>query len=208
MAEKSKDRDRPTFIEEARRKQIIDSTIQTLANRGFINTTLAEIADQIGVSKGVISYHFNGKDELIDATLDTIIETQVSIRQERIDEQSEPLEKMRAYFRANIEFLKNYPTYIPALLELWASYSSLEAKLYFNRMAYEPARVQLKDIFRFGQERGDFSEFDPLVNASLIQGAIDGIMWQWYFNPEKVDPDAYIEELLSIFEKYILANPS
>lgn len=204
MAEKSKDRDRPTFIEEARRKQIIDSTIQTLADRGFINTTLAEIADQIGVSKGVISYHFDGKDELIDATLDTIIDTQVALRQKRIDEREDPLGKLRAFFEANIEFIKQYPYYIPAMLELWASYSSVEAKQYFNRKAYEPARSQLSEIFQAGQESGVFSTINPMINASLIQGAIDGIMWQWYFNPVKVDPDSYIQELLAIFEKHII----
>ena len=66
MADKNKDRTHPTFIEEARRKQIIASTILTLAKRGFVNTSLADIADQIGVTKGVISYHFDGKDDLIN----------------------------------------------------------------------------------------------------------------------------------------------
>lgn len=206
MAEKSKDRDRPTFIEEARRKQIIDSTIETLAARGYINTTLAEIADLIGVSKGVISYHFDGKDELISATLNTITETWVSVRQGCVDQQTEPLEKLRAYFQGNIEFMKKYPSYIPAVLELWASYSSIEEKKEFNRSVYEPSRAQLKEIFRLGQEKGDFVALDPFLYASIIQGAIDGILWQWYFNPDKVNPDKSIQLLFRIIENHILRD--
>ncbi len=204
MAEKTKDR--PTFIEEARRKQIIESTIQTLAEKGFVNTSLADIADQIGVSKGVISYHFNGKDELINATLDWIIETLVTLRQQRMDAEQTPAKKLRAYFWANAEFIKSNPGYIPAQLELWASYSTTEAKLYFNHRAYEPCRTQLDIVFRIGQETGEFQQFDRLMMASLIQGAIDGVMFQWYFNPARIDVDDSMRELIKIFELSILIN--
>jgi TetR/AcrR family fatty acid metabolism transcriptional regulator len=203
LAEKNKERERPTFIEEARRKQIIESTIQTLSEKGYINTSLNDIADQIGVSKGVISYHFNGKDELIDATLDTIVETQAALREKRVAEQKLSADKLRAYFLANTEFMHTYPTYVPALIELWASYSTVEAKQHFNRKAYEPARVQLGGLFKAGQASGDFQDFDSFVMASLIQGAIDGVMFQWYFNPAVIDPDTNIKELLSLFEKRI-----
>ncbi len=204
MAEKSKDRDRPTFIEEARRKQIIESTIQTLAQKGFVNTSLADIADQIGVSKGVISYHFNGKDELINATLDWIIDIQVSLRQQRMDAEVTSKDKLRAYFWANAEFIKSYPAYIPAQLELWASYSTIESRLYFNHIAYEPSRAQLDEVFKTGQANAEFCNFDRIMMASLIQGAIDGIMFQWYFNPERIDVDDNMMELLKIFEQRIL----
>ena len=52
-----------SFIEEARRRQIIDTAIRTIATRGYSRTSLAEIAREAGISKGVISYHFEGKGE-------------------------------------------------------------------------------------------------------------------------------------------------
>ncbi|MFD0663753.1 TetR/AcrR family transcriptional regulator [Thermocatellispora tengchongensis] len=54
-----------TFVEEARRRQIIDAAIVTVAERGYANASLAQIAATAGISKSVISYHFAGKEELL-----------------------------------------------------------------------------------------------------------------------------------------------
>jgi len=51
-------RTKTTFIEEARRKQILDIALEKIATQGFQNTTIQEIANQAGISKGVIYYHF------------------------------------------------------------------------------------------------------------------------------------------------------
>jgi AcrR family transcriptional regulator len=60
-------REKPTFIEEARRKQIVEAAMETIADSGYVNASLAEIAKSADISKGVISYHFESKDELIAA---------------------------------------------------------------------------------------------------------------------------------------------
>ena len=54
-----------SFIEQARRSQIVDTAIRTIAQRGYSQASLAEIAREAGISKGVISYHFEGKDDYI-----------------------------------------------------------------------------------------------------------------------------------------------
>ncbi|WEL93058.1 helix-turn-helix domain containing protein, partial [Tsukamurella tyrosinosolvens] len=54
-----------SFIEEARRRQIIAAAAEVLADEGYGRATLARIARQAGISKGVISYHFDGKDDLM-----------------------------------------------------------------------------------------------------------------------------------------------
>src|SRR5262245_4148107 len=54
-----------SFIEEARRAQIVASAIEVIAEVGFARASLARIAEHAGISKGVISYHFAGKEELM-----------------------------------------------------------------------------------------------------------------------------------------------
>jgi AcrR family transcriptional regulator len=53
-----------TFIEAARRAQIVTAAIETIAGLGYGQASLARIAERAGTSKGVISYHFPGKDDL------------------------------------------------------------------------------------------------------------------------------------------------
>ena len=54
-----------TFTETARRAQIVAAAIDTIAELGYGQASLARIAETAGTSKGVILYHFGGKDELI-----------------------------------------------------------------------------------------------------------------------------------------------
>ena len=54
-----------TFIETARRAQIVAAAIDTIAEVGYARASLVRIASRIGISRGLISYHFAGKDELI-----------------------------------------------------------------------------------------------------------------------------------------------
>lgn len=57
---------RPSFIEAARRAQIIECAIETIAMLGYAQASLAQIAKRAGISKSVITYHFTGEEELIE----------------------------------------------------------------------------------------------------------------------------------------------
>jgi len=53
--------------EEARRTQLVDVTIDSLAEVGYVGTTLAEIARRAGVSPGLVAHYFGDKDGLLEA---------------------------------------------------------------------------------------------------------------------------------------------
>lgn len=55
--------------ETVRRLQLIEATIETIARLGFAQTTIAEIAKRAGVSTGLVAFHFQDKDSLLEATL-------------------------------------------------------------------------------------------------------------------------------------------
>lgn len=53
----------------ARRSQLIEATIEVLARRGYARMTLAEVADQAGLSHGLVNFHFQSKELLLSQTL-------------------------------------------------------------------------------------------------------------------------------------------
>jgi len=59
---------------EARRGQLIEATIETLATRGYARTTLGEVAKVAGLSHGLANFHFESKENLLAATLDHLAE--------------------------------------------------------------------------------------------------------------------------------------
>lgn len=52
-----------------RRRQLIEATIATIAQRGYRAATIAAIAETAGVSAGLVAFHFGDKDGLLEATL-------------------------------------------------------------------------------------------------------------------------------------------
>nr|WP_316650758.1 TetR family transcriptional regulator C-terminal domain-containing protein [uncultured Gellertiella sp.] len=54
---------------ETRQQQLIEATIDSLAKRGYAETTLADVADGAGLSRGIVNFHFESKEKLLVATL-------------------------------------------------------------------------------------------------------------------------------------------
>jgi TetR/AcrR family transcriptional repressor of bet genes len=66
-------RDR-TASKERRRRQLIDSTIDSIAKRGFSETTMADVARGAKLSHGIVNFHFKSKDQLLVETLRQVTE--------------------------------------------------------------------------------------------------------------------------------------
>src|SRR5256886_17139066 len=61
--------------EEARRVQLVEVTIDSLAEVGYVGTTLAEIARRARVSPGLVAHYFDDKDGLLEAAFRTLART-------------------------------------------------------------------------------------------------------------------------------------
>jgi betaine-aldehyde dehydrogenase len=69
--------------EDMRRRQLVDVTIDSLAEVGFVGTTLAQIAARAEVSPGLVAHYFDDKDGLLDAAFRSLarrVGSQVRIR--------------------------------------------------------------------------------------------------------------------------------
>ena len=53
---------------EVRQGQLIEATIDSLAKRGYAETTMADVADGAGLSRGIVNFHFESKEKLLVAT--------------------------------------------------------------------------------------------------------------------------------------------
>ncbi len=194
---------KPSFIEGARRRQIVETAIETIAKQGFSQASLAEIARKAGISKGVISYHFAGKDELVEEILRSLLHQPAEFIKERVGRNETALAQLRAYIEANFEFMESHRDNFVALVDLWGRRGSSEEENRFNADAYEPSRHYLSHILESGRERGEFRHLPARATASLIQAAIDGVMLQWVFDEESIDLDVCRAEVLEMITRHV-----
>lgn len=161
-----------TFIETARRAQIVDAAISTIAEMGIVNASYARIAKRAGLSStGLISYHFENREELIGevasgvlAAIGEHMATQMGV------DFSNAGEALRRYILGNVEFIDSHRREMKALLEIFIG-GGFEYGAEEERRAVSP----LEAILRRGQREGTFRRFDARVMATVIQRAIDGL---------------------------------
>jgi TetR/AcrR family fatty acid metabolism transcriptional regulator len=192
-----------SFIEEARRRQIVETAIQTIATQGFSQASLAEIARKAGISKGVISYHFAGKDELVEEILRSLLHQPAEFIKQRVGHHETALEQLRAYIEANFEFMESHRDNYVALVDLWGRRGSAGEENRFNAEAYEPSRHYLAHMLEAGRERGEFRHLPVRATASLIQASIDGVMLQWVFDEDSIDLDVCRAEVLEMVTRHV-----
>ena len=193
----------PSFIEEARRKQIVDTAIRTIAARGYAGTSLAGIAREAGISKGVISYHFEGKGELVEEILSRLMREPAEFIKKRVEACEGANEKLSAYVAANFEFAQSHRNELLALVDLWGRRDSSEGRNRFDAGAYEPSRRYLSRILQAGVDSGELTAVPLATMATIVQATIDGVLLQWAFDPNAVDLDASLDQIQSMISGYL-----
>lgn len=81
---------------EQSREQVLDAAIAVLAKQGVAGTSVQDIADGAGLSKGAIHYHFESKEELLERVLDRCCEVvEARIKAAFTTEGLQPLERVQ-----------------------------------------------------------------------------------------------------------------
>jgi TetR/AcrR family transcriptional repressor of bet genes len=104
---------------DARRAQLIEATIETLATRGYARTTLTEVANQAGLSHGLVNFHFQTKERLLAETLAYLAdEYRQNWTAALAQAGDDPADRLDAMLRADF----NPAICTPARLSAWCSF--------------------------------------------------------------------------------------
>src|SRR5580658_1292396 len=89
-------------LEESRRSQLIGVTIDSLAELGYVSSTLAQIAGRAGVSPGLVAHYFGDKDGLLEAAFRSLASRVGDQVRARLARASTPRGRIQAVIDANL----------------------------------------------------------------------------------------------------------
>ena len=166
-----------SFIEQARRRQIIDTTINLLAEHGYVNTSFADIAEKLGSSKSLIAYHFVSKEKLLDEVVKQISASRMEVIRTALAATTDPLERIAVMLKQDIAHMSSHIEQFRALAEIsfhrYGSAGTLKFLSDNELLVYDTLKQLLAEAQSAGALRPDI---DIASLAVVLDGARDAFL--------------------------------
>lgn len=156
------------------RERILEAADQVARERGVANLTLDLVAEQAGVSKGGLLYHYTTKEALLCGMIDRAIDRYRTFLKEAIDKHGSDY---RGYLKASVLARKDCDEGSECSRSFFAAAAN------FPDMP-ERAREDVRD--HFDRLRADPERF---ASASIISLAIDGLHFLELLNLAPFTPE-------------------
>lgn len=169
---------RGTVAGRARRAQIERAAIEVLSEVGYAAASVGLIAKRVGVSKGVVTYHFTSKDEILRRVALVLFEDCAAHIAASVCADMSPEVRLRALLTAELEFFSSRRLEFRAMVEVISNYRDPGFIQAFESVSMEEVET-LADLLRQGQAQGKFRSFDAKEVAHLINTAKNAVLDRW-----------------------------
>jgi len=186
-------------VRDLRREQIIAAARQLVAEKGLGGLTIAALERRLPFSRGVITYHFKNKDDIIYAVLESTVAEIDAATLAAVEACSTPAEQVGAVMRANARGFVQHLAAVRILMSFWSRIPSDKRARTVNARLYATYRRRASRLVERAKAEGVFApDVNPEVVASLLVALVLGIAAQEYFEPGAINSAAVLEEATRI----------
>ena len=171
---------------EVRRLQLIEATIDSLAKRGYSDTTMADVADGAKLSRGIVNFHFESKEKLLVATLQHMYDEYAAHWRSALDKAGpDPASRLQALVAADFDRSICNRRKLAAWCAFWGEAKSrptYQALSGARDKAYQGTIVELCGLLR--QEAG--YAYEPEAIALALSAMLEGLWLRLMMGTEDV----------------------
>jgi AcrR family transcriptional regulator len=159
-----------------RRTEILEATCRVVVERGFGGARIADIADRLGVSTGLIHYHFDAKDQLLAEAFAYAAQEDLARLRSDIDAGSTLADKLDAAF-AMFGPETGHPSW-GLWIDAWGEALRTPALAEISRSLDVEWKDELERVIRDGVTAGECTCDDPRAAAWRLAALLDGLAVQ------------------------------
>lgn len=184
---------------ERTKRLVLDAAERLFAERGFVGTSMRDIADASGVSQPLIQYHFEHKDGLYAAALRRAVEAYAARFPEAAHVTDQPVDISCEMHRL-FTFLQENRLQIRMI-----GWARLEGKHELVTGCENLRRAMVQRI-EFAQQQGHVRTD---IDARALGVMLEGLLFSWFENralnemlfPEGMDDDAFLRSAIAMLER-------
>jgi TetR/AcrR family transcriptional regulator, acrAB operon repressor len=190
------------------RSRILDTAEQVFFDKGVSRTSLTDIAEAAGVTRGAIYWHFRNKSDLFEAMFARVKTPFEELIEATIDtNEPDPLARIRELLMLIFEGTATNPQRARVLDILYFKCEFTEemgAVLSRHTDAMRDAREKMAAGLRNASAKGQLpADLDTRQAAVMLHGFLNGMLADWLLSPDHIDlgKDAgvYIDALFDMF---------
>jgi AcrR family transcriptional regulator len=188
------------YAPEETRQAIFDSALALFGEKGYAATSVQEITEAAGVTKGAFYHHFESKEELLRQIHDQFLDYQLALLRMALDQPDDPETRLRELLSS---LLATTARYLPNVTVFYQERRHLTGAQYkaIKRKRDEFDRLFLQVIER-GIEEGVFrSDLEPRIVSLGILG-----MYAWVHQWYRPSGRFSAEDVAGIFNEMILGG--
>lgn len=161
---------------EVRQEEILERACGVIMERGFGNTRVADVAAALGVSSGLVFYHYDTKERLLTEAFRFAAQRDLERLQRLVHGRGSASARLGKLFRLYA------PGTEPRAWMLWIDAWSQALRMPELQRVSRDLDVQWKDgvaaILRGGVDTGEFTCPDPSAAAWRLTAVLDGLAVQ------------------------------
>lgn len=176
---------------EERRNEILETTIQVVIERGFGAIRVTDVADRLGVSSGLIHYHFESKDQLLAEAFRYAADADLSRLHDEVGKGGSALEQLDRVFGlySPVEAEPGWMLWIDG----WGEALRRDDLRAISQDLDLQWKEQLERIIADGVVAGELSCDDPHATAWRLTALLDGLGLQVTVHGGLIDRTELVE---------------
>lgn len=163
-------------------------------DQGYESTTVRMLADAMGIKSGSLFHHFNDKQEILFAVIESGMQHAMQIATQALEGLEQPRDRLYALARAHLStLLEDRDAHVVAIYEWRSLTQASRQELVKLRDAYESIWTQ---VIAECQGKGLMAGNQGLQRR-LALGALNWTV-QWYRPGAGLEPDDLAQELVAM----------
>lgn len=159
-----------------KREQIIETTLQLFAEKGFEGTSIRDIAEKASVNVAMVNYYFGSKEKLFEKIIEhKSASTRGVLDEIQHNEALTHIQKIEAIIDIYIEKLFTYRMFHRLVQQelILNQRENLQCYIVNN---FIPNAMIVKSIIESGIKEGEFKKVDPELTIATLNGTINQVL--------------------------------
>jgi AcrR family transcriptional regulator len=195
VPEKRPGRPRDEQLGARRREEILDVAARLFAARGFGNTDVQTVADQLGVGKGTVYRYFPTKEELFLATVDRGMRRLMDFIEASMTSE-DVLGQLEQGIHAYLAFFQDNPEIVELLIQERAEFRDRLKPTYFAHREANVGKFQMRVRTLIAAGRMRDMPVETITN--VVGDLVYGTMFTNYFSGRPRSLDEQADEILEV----------